>query len=391
MYLDNNASTPCDPEIIDIFQSISLDLSVSNPHSTEHKYGWNAEEIIIQSQNTIADFINALPEEIIFTSGATESNNMAIIGSAMSARIKSINKNKIIVSAIEHKCILNSAQHVKNLFGFEIVEISVNDAGIVSLDELEKEIDDQTLIVSIMAVNNEIGTVQPIKKIGELCRKNKCIFHVDAAQAGYFNLDVISNNIDMLSLSGHKLYAPKGIGALYVSDGLIPKLTPIIHGGGQQGGIRAGTLSPALCASMAKAMNIISETKEVEFQKLKSIRNLFLRTLEKENISHSINGCMNDRHPGNLNIQLHDIDASALILRLQPNLAISTGSACNSGVIESSYVLKAIGLNDSQIESSIRIGFGRFNTIAEAEEAGKLIANEIMQMRLNKSSQILSA
>ncbi len=377
MYLDNHASTPCAPKIIELFQSISSNLSIGNPHSTEHRYGWDADKIITQAQTDIADFINALPEEIIFTSGATESNNLAIIGSSLSAHLKKSTRNKIVVSAIEHKCVLNAAQHAKDTLNLEIAELPVNHHGIIDLQILENLLDTETLIVSVMAVNNEIGTVQPLQKIGALCKKYGCIFHVDAAQGIYSNLDVVENHIDMLSLSGHKIYAPKGIGLLYINQDMQMQPTPIIHGGEQQYGMRAGTLSPALCACMAKAIKIISDCKNDEIANLQEMCAIFLATLKTNNVSFAINGSMEYRHPGNLNLQLHGIDAGVLITRLQPHLAISTGSACNAGVIKNSYVLNAIGLDSEAIESSVRIGFGRYNTKSEVVNSATMIADEM--------------
>jgi len=379
IYLDHNASTPCDPEIANVFQEVNS-KNFGNPHSSEHAWGWDSEKIIDDAKSEIASFIDALPDEIVFTSGASEANNFAIIGTATTARLKKITKNKIIVSAIEHKCVLNSAYHLRDLFGFEIIIAPVNNLGTIDLNFLNKEIDNNTLLVSVMAVNNEIGTYQPLSDIGQLCCKHGAVFHVDAAQAAYYPIDVVRDNIDLLSLSGHKLYAPKGVGVLYINQDITVRPTPIIHGGGQQGGFRSGTLSPALSASMAKAVSLITSNKEAEIAKLLLFKKLFLKELTKQGISFKINGDINNRHPGNLNIEFHNINARTLIMRLQPRIALSTGSACNSGEIENSYVLKALGLSDKQIESSVRIAFGRFNTEDEVISAAEQIYNEIKAM-----------
>lgn len=368
MYFDNNASTPTDPEINNIFQEVNSNLSIGNPHSAEHQYGWSASRIIEDSQEIIAHYINALPEEVYFTSGATESNNWAIIGSGLAAIKENSNRNEIIISAIEHKCVLNAAHFLEKFHGFIVKEAPVSRGGIVDLRDLKKLISDKTLLVSIMAVNNEIGTVQPLYEIGQLCRRNGVIFHVDGAQGAYSNLDIIENNIDMLSLSGHKIYAPKGVGVLFISQDVVPKPVSLMHGGEQQNGLRAGTLSPALCRSMAMAFEMLEMNKESEIAHLTSLRTEFLNLLKKKNIVFVINGDMNNRHPGNLNIQITGADAKELIMSLQPNVAISTGSACNAGVIRSSYVLEAIGLTNDQIENSLRIGFGRFNNKKEVEK-----------------------
>ena len=379
IYLDNNASTPCDPEILDIFQRVSKEI-IGNPHSSEHAYGWEAEKVIGESKEKIASFINALADEIIFTSGASEANNLAIIGIATAAKVKGRNRNKIIISAIEHKCIFSAVQYLYDLFGFEIVVVPVNNLGVIDLDFLEKEIDDNTLLVSVIAANNEIGTYQPLFEIGELCKRYNTIFHVDAAQSAYLPIDVVESNIDLLSLSGHKMYAPKGIGVLYINQDISLKPMPIIHGGGQQGGFRSGTLSPALSASMAKAVDIITKNRESEAVKFLSLKNMFLNELKNEGISFKVNGNEANRHPGNLNIQFTGVDARTLILRLQPSIAMSTGSACNSGNIENSYVLRAIGLSDEQIESSVRVSFGRFNTEKDVAFAANQISKEIKIM-----------
>tara|TARA_Y100000296_G_scaffold14735_1_gene17249 strand:+ start:684 stop:1862 length:1179 start_codon:yes stop_codon:yes gene_type:complete len=381
IYLDNNSSTCVDPDIFDIFQDITVSRGNSNPHSSEHAYGWEASEIIEESKLLMSDYLNATPNEIYFTSGATESNNWAVIGTALSARKKSNPRNEILVSSIEHKCILNSAFFTTELFKeFKIIEVPVNYDGQIDIDKLKELISDKTLLVSIMTVNNEVGTVQPIKDIGSICKQYGAIFHTDAAQAAYTSLDVIENNVDMLSLSGHKVYAPKGVGALFISDDIPLKPSPILFGGGQQDGMRAGTLSPALCMSMAKALQKTKLIREDEVKHLSSLRKVFLKGLDNANVSYILNGCMNARHPGNLNIQIPRVDASTLITRLQPKIAISTGSACNSGVIKGSYVLKAIGLTNEEVQSSVRICFGRFNTESESIHAAKIISHEVHTM-----------
>lgn len=384
MYFDNNASTPTDPEINKLFQRVNSNMKVGNPHSTEHQYGWNASRLIEESQEIIADFINALPEEVYFTSGATESNNWAIVGSGLAAQKSQSNRNEIIVSAIEHKCVLNAANFLEEFHGFIVKEAPVSDEGIVKIDELKNLINDKTLLVSIMAVNNEIGAEQPIKKIGRLCRENGSIFHVDGAQGAYSKIDIIENNIDMMSLSGHKIYAPKGIGVLFISEDLSSKPVSLMHGGNQQYGMRAGTLSPALCRSMAMAFEILAKNRDSEIEYLLSLRQYFLSLLEKKGIKFKVNGCMAKRHPGNLSIQIEGIDAKTLIMNLQPQIAISTGSACNAGEIKPSYVLKALGLEEIEIENSLRIGFGRFNTHDEVKKVTNKIFNKIQ--KINKST-----
>jgi len=379
VYLDYNASTPCDPEVFDIFQGVSREF-YGNPHASEHAWGWEAEEVIEAAKEDVALCINALPDEIIFTSGASEANNLAIIGVGTAAQLSESTKNKIIVSAIEHKCVLQAARHLRDLFGFEVAVIPVSKYGVVNLNVLKEEVDENTLLVSIMAVNNEIGTYQPLNEIGRICKKNNAIFHVDAAQAGYLDIDVIRDNIDLLSLSGHKVYAPKGVGVLYLNQDVLLKPCPLIHGGGQQGGFRSGTVSPALASAMAKAIFLAKESRSIETLRLEHLKGLFLKELLSLNLSFQINGSIEKRHPGNLNIQLHGVDAQALILRLQPRIALSTGSACNSVEIKPSYVLKAIGMTSEQINNSIRLSFGRFTTEEDLMGAAEQIAREIRAM-----------
>ncbi len=360
-YLDNNASTQCDPRISDLYQEVMSSFSLGNPHSSEHSWGWKAEELIHESSEIISQHYNALADEVIYTSGATEANNMALIGLAQTNFVENLGKKKIIVSEIEHKCVLNAAFHASKLYNLEMIVCPVKENGRVDVEFLEKEIDQETLVVSIMAVNNEMGMEQPIRDIGRLTKDHGTIFHVDAAQASYFPIDMVDDNIDLLSLSGHKMYAPIGIGALLVSEDLPINLTPIIHGGEQQKGLRSGTLSPGLCRSLAEAIAILSSEGSDEKIKIKKHRSDFIAALESAEVRFELNGELDNRHPGNLNIFFDGIESSVLINNLQPRIALSTGSACNSGVITPSYVLKAMGFSDERIQSSVRMCFGRFN------------------------------
>ncbi|MPS62979.1 cysteine desulfurase family protein [Acinetobacter sp.] len=380
LYFDNHATTHVDPEIFDIFQNIECDLRIGNPHSSEHENGWNADNIINQSLEIFSNLLNCICSELIFTSGATEANNLAIIGLSTKAYLNKLDKNKIIISAIEHASVRNSAYQVSKLFGFEIIEIPITKEGVINLDILKESIDGKTLLVTCMAVNNEIGTIQPIKEISKICRKYNTIFHIDAAQAGYLLLEEIIPYVDSLSLSGHKIYAPKGIGLLYINkySPLTPE--PIIHGGNQQNGMRSGTLSPALCLSFAKAYEKLCRIKELEINKLRSHSEYFYNLLAEKGIKFKIHGNTINRHPGNLNFSIDGIDARLLIMRLQPRVAISTGSACYSGQIESSHVLKALDLSSEEILSTLRIGLGRFNTSEQIFELVEILCEEVQKI-----------
>lgn len=380
-YFDNHATTQVDFEIFDLFQKLESDISIGNPHSKEHNFGWKAESVVNESLDILASNLNCLPTELIFTSGATEANNLAIIGIATAAYLKKIEKRKIIISSIEHDSIRNSAFQAMRLFGFDVIEIPVLCTGEINLEFLDNVLDDEVLMVSCMAVNNEIGVIQPITEISEMCRARNIIFHVDCAQAAYLNIDEIIQKVDCLSLSGHKIYAPKGIGLLYISSIISIMPEPLILGGGQQAGIRSGTLSPALCFSFAKALEKIVNNREKEISNLKLMVREFCKKLSQNNIKYKINGHIERRHPGNLNIVFENVDADMLILRLQPKVAISTGSACHSQEMRKSRILQSLGLPDDDINSSVRIGFGRFNTVTESIELADIIAHEMLKLR----------
>lgn len=379
IYLDANSTVITDPRVWDVMTDITY-KSFGNPHSVEHSLGWAAEEVVQSAQTVVGDYISAFPEEIIFTSGATESNNLAIIGCGLSEYLGKNQRKKIIISTIEHKCVLEAASFLEKNFGFEVVKIPVSKQGFIDLEQLAENLDAKTLLVSVMSTNNEIGLNQPIEEIGQMCREVGVVFHVDAAQSSYRGIDVVSSNIDFLSLSAHKMYGPKGIGCLYINSDSMIKPMPILHGGGQQLGYRSGTLAPPLIAGMAKAVEIIKQERNSESKELSNLRTLFLSELKKHDINYSINGDIQKRHPGNINLCFHGIDARSLVLRLQPKISLSTGSACSSGVIEPSYVLREIGLSKQSSESSVRICFNRFNTEDEAIEGAYLISLEIEKM-----------
>ena len=354
--------TPCDPEIIEVMRHSLMNKELANP-SSNHYFGWKANEVYDISREIVAEAYNALPEDIVFTSGASEANNHAILGVVQTAIQNNNARKKILVSAIEHKCVLNAAKFAQDLYGYELEVIPVTDEGLVDLTALKNLLtDDEVLLVSIMAVNNEIGVVQPYSEIGKLCRTVGAIFHVDAAQSAYEQIDIIESNIDLLSLSGGKLYGPTGIGVLVIDSMLDLKPTPLIHGGLQQVGVRSGTIPVYLCEAMSFAVKKMAELREEEGVYLSRLKQLLLDGLEERQIQFAINGSVEHRHPGNLNISLAGYSNDLLVQKLQPDIAISTGAACNSGMIQQSYVLKALGLSSERINSAIRIGIGRFNT-----------------------------
>lgn len=379
IYLDYQATTPLDLRVFEAMKPYMLE-EFGNPHSSDHSYGWNAAKAVDDSREAITSFINALENEIIFTSGATESNNQAIVGTGYAALEKS-KKRTILISSIEHKCVIGAARFLEK-FGFNIVKIPVLKNGIINIAQLLMLINKDVLLISVMFTNNEIGVNQPIKEIGKICRDNNIIFHVDAAQGLYENLNVVDNCIDLMSLSAHKAYGPKGIGALFINQDLKIKPLPIIYGGGQQEGYRSGTLPTHLIAGFAEAIRIMEREKEDEKVRLISLRNKLLSGLKKQIPEIVVNGSIKKRHPGNINIHIPNIDARQLIMSLQPHLAFSTGSACTSGITEPSHVLKALGLSTQQAEESFRITVGRYTSEKDIDLAINLISTTVEKKRL---------
>jgi cysteine desulfurase len=379
IFLDYNSTTPMDSQVFQAMLPFMTDL-YGNPHSTEHSYGWEAEKAVEESKTHIAALINALEDEIILTSGATESNNLAIIGVAIKASATHQNRNKIIVSEIEHKCVLGSARFTKTL-GYEVIKAPVTNNGIVDIEQLSKLITPTTLLVSVMATNNEIGTNQPLKKIGELCKANGTIFHVDGAQGLYSSLDAPLSGIDLLSLSAHKIYGPKGIGALFINQDLSLKPEPIIHGGGQQNGFRSGTIATPLVVGFGRAAQIFLQQKAQELSRIQFLRDSLLTQLQANFPEIQVNGSITERHPGNLNLFIPGIDAKQVIHKMQPTVAISTGSACTSGIPEPSHVLKAIGRSTRDAESSLRICVGRHTSQNEINTAVAVITQAINESK----------
>jgi cysteine desulfurase len=383
IYLDNQASTPLDPRVLEAMLPYFTE-QFGNPHSESHVYGKNAMAAIEAARADIAALIGADPREIVFTSGATEANNLALKGAAHFARAHPQAgrepRDRIVVLPTEHKCVLESAVALGRE-GFAVAYVPVEPNGLVSLDRLAATIDERTVLVSIMAAHNEIGVVQPLAEIGALCRSHGVLFHTDAAQAfGKIPLDVEAMKIDLMSISGHKIYGPKGIGALYVRRRPRVRLEPLIDGGGQERGLRSGTLPTPLCVGLGRAAALAAAEMGQEAERLRGLRDRLENGLMRRIPGLRINGETGHRLPGNLNLSFPGLTAPELI-EACPEIAISTGSACTSATVEPSYVLRAMGLPDDLANASIRLGLGRFTTAAEIDFAADARADAASRLR----------
>lgn len=377
IYMDYSATTPVDPIVAQkMMDYLTLDGIFANPASRSHKLGWQAEEAVDIARNQIADLVNADARDIIFTSGATEANNLAIKGAA-----KFYNKKgkHIITSKTEHKAVLDTCRQLERE-GFEVTYLTPMQNGLLDLEVLKKTIRSDTVVVSIMHVNNEIGVIQDIQAIGELCRENKTIFHVDAAQsAGKVAIDLDDLKVDLMSFSAHKIYGPKGIGALYVSRKPRIRLEAQMHGGGHERGMRSGTLPTHQIVGMGEAFAIAKERLEQDHKHILNLRNRFWNGI-KNIEAVTINGDMDNRIAGNLNVSFAYVEGESLMLALK-DVAVSSGSACTSESLEPSYVLRALGLDDELAHSSIRFSFGRFTTIDEVDFVIEKIKTSIKHLR----------
>lgn len=375
IYLDYQSTTPMDPRVIDVVVK-TMTEDFGNPHSRTHAFGWKAEELVEIARKQVADLIGADAKEIFFTSGATESNNIAIKGVA---RFYGTEKNHIITTATEHKCVINSARDLE-AEGFKTTFLPVQQNGLIDLEKLEAAITDKTCIVSIMTVNNEIGVIQPIKEIGALCRKKGVFFHTDAAQAfGKIPLDVNEANIDLMSISGHKIYGPKGIGAIYIRRKPRVRIKPLFSGGGQERGIRSGTLAPALIVGLGKAAEIAKNEMAKDTSHIKKLSDKLAKGI-METTHVYLNGDKEHRYDGNLNFSFAGIEGESMIMAIK-DLAVSSGSACTSSSLEPSYVLHSLGVEDELAHTSIRFGIGRFTTEEEIDYAIKTIKEKVQKLR----------
>eukprot|EP00468_Gymnochlora_sp_CCMP2014_P013275 CAMPEP_0167760144 /NCGR_PEP_ID=MMETSP0110_2-20121227/11425_1 /TAXON_ID=629695 /ORGANISM="Gymnochlora sp., Strain CCMP2014" /LENGTH=405 /DNA_ID=CAMNT_0007646627 /DNA_START=151 /DNA_END=1368 /DNA_ORIENTATION=- len=376
LYLDMQATTPIDPRVLDAMMPLMTE-QYGNAHSRTHHYGWEAEDLVEDARKNIADLIGATPREIIFTSGATESNNMAIKGVANFLKSK---KRHILTTVTEHKCVLDSCRKL-GLDGWDITYLPVESNGLVNLELLESEIRDDTAVVSVMMVNNEIGVIQPIKEIGEICRKKKVHFHTDAAQAvGKIPVDVDDMNVDILSISGHKMYGPKGIGAIYVRRRPRVRMEPIINGGGQERGLRSGTLPTALCVGLGAAAKVCSEEMEADQEWVDYLSHRLSDGINSQLDHVTLNGDPKYRYPGNLNFSFACVEGESLLMALK-DVAVSSGSACTSASLEPSYVLRALGVEDDLAHTSIRFGLGRFTTEEEVDYAIETCVKNVTRLR----------
>lgn len=347
-----------------------------NPHSRTHMFGWEIEDYVEEARNEIASLIGSDKKEIIFTSGATESNNMAIKGIAKFYK----RKKHIITTQIEHKCVLDNCRYLTDE-GFEITYLPVKMNGLIDLGVLRSLIKDDTLIISIMYVNNEIGVIQPIESIGHLCKKRGVFFHTDAAQGlGKIPIDVNKMNIDLMSLSAHKIYGPKGIGALYIRRRPKVRIYPILNGGGQERGLRSGTIPAPLVIGFGKACEIASNYLEEDMEHVTKLYNRLLNGIQEKLEDVYINGDPNERYKGNLNLSFAYVEGESLLMGLK-HVAVSSGSACTSASLEPSYVLRAIGVGDELAHTSIRYGISRFTTNIEIDYAIKQTVFNVKRLR----------
>ena len=377
IYMDNHATTPVDPRVLEEMLPYFTN-KFGNAASRNHSFGWAGEEAIETARERIAKLIGATPKEIIFTSGATESDNLAIKGVAEMYREKG---NHIITAVTEHKAVLDTCKRLEK-YGYRVTYLPVQKDGLVDLEELKRAMDDKTILVTIMAANNEIGVVQPIAEIGKLCHEKGVIFHTDATQyVGKVPMDVIKQNLDLVSISGHKMYGPKGVGALYVRrKNPRVQLAAIMDGGGHERGMRSGTLNVPGIAGLGKACEICYQEMPQESCRMAGLRNRLRDKIMSRLDEVYINGSWEHRLPGNLNISFAYVEGESLLMGIN-DIAVSSGSACTSATLEPSYVLKALGTGDDLAHSSIRFGLGRFNTEAEVDYVANRVVETVQRLR----------
>jgi cysteine desulfurase len=377
VYLDMQATTPMDPRVADAMMPYICGGGYGNPHSRTHKYGWDAEKAVDKARAHIAELVGADAKEIMFTSGATESNNMAIKGVAMFYKTR---KKHVVTTQTEHKCVLDSCRWLEQR-GFEVTYLPVNADGLIDTAELAAVLRPDTSIVSIMAVNNEIGVVQPLTEIGKLCRDAGVFFHTDAAQmAGKMPINVNDMNIDLMSLSAHKLYGPKGVGAIYIRRRPRVRIEPLLSGGGQERGLRSGTLPAPLAVGFGEAARVAQEEMERDHTRVSKLSKRLQDGIMKRVPEVVLNGSGEARYPGNLNLSFAGIEGESMLMALK-DVAVSSGSACTSASLEPSYVLRALGVDDEMAHTSIRFGIGRFTTEEEVDYAIELAVIHAERLR----------
>ncbi|XP_036957895.1 cysteine desulfurase, mitochondrial [Acanthopagrus latus] len=376
LYMDFQATTPMDPRVLDAMLPYQVNY-YGNPHSRTHAYGWESETAMETARKQVADLIGADPREIIFTSGATESNNMAIKGVA---RFYQTKKRHVITTQTEHKCVLDSCR-VLEAEGFKITYLPVQTNGLVDLELLEASISPDTSIVSVMTINNEIGVRQPIREIGHICRSKGVFLHTDAAQAaGKIPIDVTDWKVDLMSISGHKIYGPKGVGALYVRRRPRVRMEPLQNGGGQERGLRSGTVPTPLAVGLGAACSIAQQEMEYDHQRVSTLANRLVQKIMNGLPDVIMNGDPQQRYPGCINLSFAYVEGESLLMALK-DVALSSGSACTSASLEPSYVLRAIGADEDLAHSSIRFGIGRFTTEEEVDYTADKCIQQVSRLR----------
>lgn len=376
--MDFQATTPTDPRVLQAFLPY-FSTHYGNPHSRTHVYGWDSSKAVEKGREQIAQLVNADPKEIIFTSGATESNNLALKGVARFYR-KGSGKSHIITAQTEHKCVLDSCRALQEE-GFPVTYLPVQKDGRIRMEDLEAAIRSDTLLVSIMTVNNEIGVIQPIEEIGKLCRSKKIFFHTDGAQAvGKIPIDVNAMHIDLMSISGHKIYGPKGIGALYVRRRPRVRLEPLISGGGQERGLRSGTVPTPLVVGFGEAARICQEEMKEDYARIKLLSDRLINGVISQIPHVVLNGSADHRFPGCVNLSFAYVEGESLLMSLK-HIALSSGSACTSASLEPSYVLRALGAEEDMAHSSIRFGIGRFTTEEEIDVTIQSVVEAVKRLR----------
>mmetsp|Transcript_59196 Transcript_59196/g.120677 ORF Transcript_59196/g.120677 Transcript_59196/m.120677 type:complete len:434 (+) Transcript_59196:2-1303(+) len=377
-YFDMQATTPVDPRVLDAMMPY-YGSSFGNPHSRSHAYGWDAEEATEKARAQIASVIGADPKEIFFTSGATESNNMAVKGIA---DFYAGQKKHIVTTQTEHKCVLASCRRLEVEKGWEVTYLPVDKDGLVDLEELEKAIRPDTAMVSVMHVNNEIGTMQPLEEMGKICAAKKVFFHTDAAQScGKVPIDVKKMNISLMSISAHKMYGPKGIGALYVRRKPRVRVRPIIDGGGQERGMRSGTLATPIVVGFGEAAEVCQKEMENDQRHIASLFERMYSGITEKLPMIELNGSASQRYHGNVNLSFACVEGESLLMSLADSTAVSSGSACTSASLEPSYVLRAIGVGEELAHTSLRFGIGRFTTADEVDTVVENVVREVSRLR----------
>ncbi|KAJ0705428.1 putative sulfurtransferase [Helianthus annuus] len=376
LYLDMQATSPVDPRVLDAMLPYFIS-QYGNPHSRTHLYGWESDQAVEAARAQVASLIHASPKEIIFTSGATESNNISVKGVM---RFYNENKKHVITTQTEHKCVLDSCRHLQQQ-GFDVTYLPVKPDGLIDLNELRNSIRSDTGLVSVMAVNNEIGVIQPMEEIGGICMEFGVPFHTDAAQAlGKIRVDVNKWNVSLMSLSGHKVYGPKGVGALYMRRRPRIRVEPQMNGGGQERGVRSGTVATPLVVGMGAACEIAMKEMEYDAKRVVKLKDRLLNGIRARLDGVMVNGSMERRYAGNLNLSFAYVEGESLLMGLK-EVAVSTGSACTSASLEPSYVLRALGVDDDMAHTSVRFGIGRFTTEEEIDKVVELTVNQVEKLR----------